>query len=197
MITLNCKNCSKEFRVRDYRKNTAHFCSRECAYTDKERAEKTSERIKNNPIPNSDKTVFQKGHVGYKGMLGKQHTKETKKKLGDSLKGRRAWNKGLPRTWEAKPFPKGHTPWNKGIGTKTTEVQRLRVSKEYKLWRIAVFERDNYTCIWCGQRGGTLNADHIKRFADFPELRFAIDNGRTLCLPCHKTTGTWGRIASA
>ena len=63
---------------------------------------------------------------------------------------------------------------------------------EYKLWRKAVFERDNYTCIWCGYKGNKLQADHIKPFADYPELRFAIDNGRALCVDCHKKTRTWG-----
>jgi len=76
---------------------------------------------------------------------------------------------------------------------KSTINNRIRKSKEYKLWRTAVFERDDYTCIWCGIRGNYLNADHIKPFALFPELRFAIDNGRTLCVDCHKKTGTWGR----
>lgn len=76
--------------------------------------------------------------------------------------------------------------------------RRLRYSTKMKEWRKAVFVRDNYTCQLCGARNGNgkaiyLEADHIKPFAYFPELRFEIDNGRTLCKPCHKTTDTYGR----
>lgn len=83
-------------------------------------------------------------------------------------------------------------------GSTSTSVI-LRNSVEYKLWRKSVFERDEYTCVWCGIKfikGVTgrimIHADHIKPFAYFPELRFAIDNGRTLCVSCHKTTDTYG-----
>ena len=84
--------------------------------------------------------------------------------------------------------------WRGGV---TPVHLRIRTSLEYKLWRRSVFERDSYTCIWCGvkgnQTGGYLQADHIKPFAFFPELRFAIDNGRTLCKNCHKKTNTYAR----
>lgn len=89
-------------------------------------------------------------------------------------------------TWESG---KRHPFWKDGI---TPINIKVRTSLEYKLWRKAIFERDNWTCIWCGKRGVELHVDHIKSFALYPELRFAIDNGRTLCKRCHKKTKTYG-----
>lgn len=102
--------------------------------------------------------------------LGRIVSKETRKKMSEAHKGEKApgWKGGI-------------TPMNRLI----------RSSLEYKLWRESVFKRDNYTCQECWQYGGNLNADHIKPFAYYPELRFAIDNGRTLCLDCHKKTGNY------
>ena len=64
----------------------------------------------------------------------------------------------------------------------------IRYGGEAKKWRKAVFERDSYTCQFCKIRGRYIEADHIKPFAYFPELRFSIDNGRTLCRACHNKT---------
>ena len=84
--------------------------------------------------------------------------------------------------------------WKGGV---TPINQIIRGSLEMRLWREAVFERDNWTCQHCQSRSAQgakviLNADHIKRFAEYPELRFDVSNGRTLCEPCHKKTDTWG-----
>lgn len=121
---------------------------------------------------------------------------ETKRKISEAMKGKKAYWYGRKMTDEQrKKVSLGHMgqkAWNKGLGTKTPENKKIRISKEYKLWRTAVFERDNYTCIWCNKRGGIIQADHIKPFALYPELRFAIDNGRTLCISCHRKTDTWG-----
>lgn len=81
-----------------------------------------------------------------------------------------------------------HPQWQ---GGKTKEDTRIRHSLEYRLWREAVFKRDDFTCQACGVRGIYLEADHIKPFARHPELRFEVTNGRSLCRPCHKETETW------
>ena len=75
-----------------------------------------------------------------------------------------------------------HFNWRGGI---TNENNKLRNSPEYRHWRKAVFNRDNYTCVLCSKRGGDLVADHIKAWSYYPEHSFDIDNGRTLCTDCN------------
>jgi 5-methylcytosine-specific restriction endonuclease McrA len=74
------------------------------------------------------------------------------------------------------------------------------------VWRKTIFERDDYTCQMCGKRGDRLNADHypkalselisehkIRSYSDARNCSelWDINNGRTLCVPCHKTTETY------
>lgn len=74
-------------------------------------------------------------------------------------------------------------------GFKTPYWTQVMKSKEYAEWRKKVFERDNYTCKKCGDdTGGNLNAHHILRKALYPHLVFDVNNGITLCEPCHDKT---------
>jgi 5-methylcytosine-specific restriction endonuclease McrA len=83
--------------------------------------------------------------------------------------------------------------WQGGITDKNIKI---RNSIDMRLWRETVFKRDGYQCVWGGKvHGNKLHADHIKPFSLYPELRFAIDNGRTLCEACHRSTETYaGKI---
>lgn len=97
--------------------------------------------------------------------LGHKHSEETKKKMSESHKGEKCY-------W-----------WQGGI---TPENHKIRTSLEYKLWRKAVFERDDYRCMDCGIRNGEIEADHILQFSKYPQLRFVLENGQVLCKSCHK-----------
>lgn len=168
-----CGNCTNEFRVypSQIKNGEAKHCSRSCQH--KSQVGK--------PHPNNRRKMTQeeidkrKQLIDFRGeknpFYGKTHSIDTRKKVS-------ATKRGI-----------SIDQWDGFTGT---ERHRLMGQKEYILWRTAVFVRDDYTCQSCNKIGGTLNADHIKPWALYPELRYAIDNGRTLCVDCHRQTETWG-----
>ena len=126
--------------------------------------------------------------------LGKKPSLKTKIKMSLSQKGhhRGGWEHSEATKQKIRLSTTGEKNWH-WIKDRTIyqENKRIRMSLEYKDWRIKVFRRDDYTCQECGSRGVSLHADHIKPFAYYPELRLVIENGRTLCIPCHKKTETY------
>lgn len=103
----------------------------------------------------------------------------------------------------AKKGYKSHF-WKGGI---TPVCNLIRKSAQYKEWRKAVFERDNYTCQVCNIKGRYLNVNHKKQFSDIlkdnsiktledalicQEL-WNLDNGATVCIDCHYFI-TFGKI---
>jgi NUMOD3 motif len=151
-----------------------------------------------------DKTGKFVGGEGFWKGKTRPHTEASKLKISEGVK-RSGHKPPITTYWLGKNRKGMHTAetrlklsemhrgalshlWRGGV---TPEHQKIRTSAEYKIWRDEVFKRDNYTCVLCGKRGVRLNADHIKSFALFPELRFIVSNGRTLCVPCHKLTPTY------
>lgn len=157
-------------------------------------------------IQRSKKTSGEKSY-----MYGKPMSDDRKKKLSIAKKGKYIGinNKlfGIPHTeehkknsgiarkklgrWKGNNNPRHNNPlvgsengrWKGGI---KPENQRIRSSEEYKIWRNAVFVRDNFTCQCCGDdSGGNLESHHIENFSTNEELRFDIENGITLCNKCH------------
>lgn len=131
--------------------------------------------------------------------LGKKNSDEMRRKISAANKGqkpsalciersREARKNGLNLSDEARRKKSEqhrgakHHAWKGGV---TPENLRIRALIDMKLWREAVFKRDNFTCQECDVRGGDLHAHHIKPFCRYPDLRFEVSNGLTLCEPCH------------
>src|SRR3990167_3133052 len=137
------------------------------------------------PVSESSRLKMSESRLRRKKRLGYLLSPIAREKISEALKGKKRPKEVTRKMSEAQKGDR-HYNWQGGITDLNTKIRR---SLEYRLWRTSVFERDNYTCVWCGDnRGGNLQADHIKPFSLFPELRFAIDNGRTLCFECHKKT---------
>ena len=116
-----------------------------------------------------------KGHPSY-------CTEKGNKKISIAHKGKKLSEKHRKKISKALKGYKCHL-WKGGVTSKNGVI---RSNIESRLWREAVFARDNWTCQECGDnRGGNLNAHHKKSFSRYPKLRLALDNGITLCKNCH------------
>lgn len=130
----NCLICKNEFKtiLAHTKIGWGKYCSRNCWAEDHKRGDykkclfcsKEFYSSRGEQKRGGGKFCSYKCSVGFKGKNG-------------------VWNKGIKR-----PEFSGekHPNWRGGI---TPINKAIRTSLEYKLWRTAVFERDNYTCVWC------------------------------------------------
>ncbi len=136
-------------------------------------------------------------HRGERGRHWKLSEK-SKKRIGDGHRGEKNY-------WYGKKFSEEHKrklrvshlgkflgekspSWKGGISRGYKEGW---FSEKHKKFRILVFLRDSFTCQVCNKIGGYLEAHHIKSWKNYPELRFNISNGITLCRECHKLTNNY------
>ena len=208
-----CSQCSTEFLVPSgspalrntryrYRKFGVAYCSSTCS--DVARAMNISGALRGRP---ANLEVLLKAHAAIKDKwkndvewrqkmvslaVGRKASEETLQKK--SFAGRLSPKAQAQRDRIHKRFKGENSPhWKGGI---TPAHQQERNSLQAKKWRKSVFQRDDYTCQFCGVRGGELHADHIQPFSIFPLLRWVLSNGRTLCKACHRTTPTYGYSAA-
>lgn len=173
-----CKTCGQKFTPKNERPNRpAKFCSRKC--------------IRN-------ETQFKKGH---KMRFGK---KPPPKAWDNPNSKKTRFGAGQPSF-----FKKGLIPWNKGMDFGGNEYLAKRISwlSKYREWKKLIKERDKYKCVLCGSNK-ILNVDHypksisqlikeynVKKPQETKQIKefWDINNGRTLCLGCHKKTETYGK----
>lgn len=103
-------------------------------------------------------------------MLGKKHSLETRIKMSNARRGSKNHN-----------YVDGMSKYS---GKHYADIR-------YKMWREFVFKRDDFTCQRCLVKGCYIEAHHIKGWAQYPEHRYELWNGLTLCKQCHKLTDNY------
>jgi hypothetical protein len=133
---------------------------------------------------------FKKGHIVTKEMRnkissshkGKKQTEEHKRKIS-------LGNIGKVRTeeWKEKHRKERHWKWIEDrTQLKTYGDSEERRSPIYKNWSKKVKDRDGWKCVINNKDcQGKVIAHHILSFTTFPELRYELKNGITLCQHHH------------
>lgn len=174
-IVKNCPTCKVDFSPpsqRSRKKNESRvYCSRECR-----------------PPWNKGKTGLPTWNKGLTGI----YSDETRIAMGEKNVGR-----VMPLDVRARistALTKGNTPI----------FDAIRKCFRYRIWHAEIMRRDNYICQNCGERGGKLEVDHyplmfseIVKSKEISDVNQAInseelwdtENGRTLCVDCHKKVG--------
>ena len=184
------KRCTPEWRRAVSERQLGHEVSEETR-------RKISVAQKGRKIPQSQRDNMSKAKMGHsvseetRNKLSEANRRSKPegfgKKISEGLKGRKLSDEhkeGLSRAFRGENNPN----WKGGV---SSENHKLRTSKRWSQWRERVFERDNWTCQDCGERGCTLHPHHILPLADHPEFAYDVDNGITLCVPCHRGRHGW------
>ena len=140
----------------------------------KELRDKIHKKLKGQKRSEQHKRLIKLNNAKY--WKGKKNPEHSKRMSGD----------GNPKVWLGKKRPdmvgELNPAWKGGRPT----PRELDI--EYFNWRTSIYKRDDYTCQKCKQKGGSLNAHHILKYADYPQHELKMWNGITLCLECHKQT---------
>ena len=185
-IKIKCDTCGKDFEKYESKLSKHNFCCRECylKFHSKEVPEckciicgKIFKGSKYNANKYCSRDCYNKDHM--------IKNKERKcPKCGKIFIAKTSEDKYC--SWECynqdRHMPKGKDHWNWKGGISILDDNRD--SNDYKLWRQKIYERDNFKCVKCGSKE-KINAHHILAWKYYPDLRYNIDNGITLCEKCH------------
>lgn len=136
------------------------------------------------------RTKEQKEHLRIINTGKKIHSEDHKSLLRERMKGNK-FAEGVffskERLIEMSKSQKGAKHWN-WKGGKSSFNHQMRGRMEWRDWRHAVFSRDGYKCMDCGENTTNLEPHHISPIREAPERIFDVNNGITLCRSCHQKT---------
>lgn len=211
-VKTNCKNCGEEVARYPSEILKSVYCSRQCLYEYRKRYHsvkvkcyichkefvKSKHHYDNSVRDYCSYECANKGHSKF--LVGKNNPGFLNTYTNCSYCGKRIYRKKsvlekhkdffcstecqgnwLSENNRGKDNPR----YNPNLTDEERENERS--IEGYAQWRIAVYERDNYTCQICNDdKGGNLNAHHLNSYKWDKANRTNVDNGITLCEECHK-----------
>lgn len=189
-IIKKCSWCGKEVKIPPSKNSKNNFCNRECYLKFHSKNKNTTIYTceicgKNFQSKNKDNA----NRFCSRDCYNTFHKIKNKNRIcpvcGKSFEARTSDNKYCSQECYLKylhSYYKGEKHWNWQGGI--SKENDRHDSQEYKEWRKKVYEKDNYCCVKCGSKN-KLNAHHILSWKYYPELRYNVANGNTLCEKCH------------
>ncbi len=158
-IKKNCLVCQKEILVQPYNEKRKKFCSRICL---------------------AKKTIAMS-------WIGRKHTKEELQKMSLVHKNKpRILTEQGRLSFKEKMSGINNWKWIKDRSL-LKDDNKDRGGQLSRDWGRNVKFRDSWKCRIANENcSGRPEAHHILSWANYPELRYNLDNGRTLCKKCHK-----------
>lgn len=173
-VSFKCDYCGKYHsdKKSHYDNKINHFCSTECMH----KFQSINWKGENSPLYNRIKcTCDNCGKEIY--IVPSQYIKNQNNFCSVECMGK----------WRIGRFCGENSPrWNNNISSHEREIGRKIVG--YNDFIKAVYKRDNYQCVCCGQKGNgsNLNAHHLDGYNWCKDKRTDVNNGVTLCKECHE-----------
>lgn len=186
-IKIKCDTCKIEFEKYESKLGKNNFCCRQCynVFHSKdvkkyicEICNKEFKGAKHNANRFCSRECYNKFHnIKNKQRIcptcGKEFEARTSE---DKYCSQKCHLENLHKTFKGD----NHWNWKGGISKENDN----RDSNEYKKWRQEVYKRDDYKCKKCKSKE-KINAHHILSWNHYPEFRYEVSNGITLCAKCH------------
>lgn len=144
-----------------------------------------------------------RNNVG-KWMIGRKLSNETKLKKSQAISGEKHfnWKGGKPKCIDCgkqlknygrkrcmacnRKFISGANHPNWVVDRSKLKIENKRNDSAYREWRLNVWKRDKFKCqINDNNCTGRIEAHHILEWSKYPELRYLVNNGITLCKHHH------------
>lgn len=175
-IEATCNSIAKEEGCVPYRIRLIYL-----KYTTKEQRREAASRKIGKANTGRKNPKLAEWNTKNKPNLGKRHSESLRQKMSEVRTGKKQTIEQRIRK-SAKMQGISVSEWKDFASNITRMVTK---TAEYRGWRKAVYERDDWTCRHCKKRGVRLHAHHIKPKSQYPDLIFDVSNGLTLCEPCH------------